>query len=53
MPENTISLDVMAAPAFRPALTAGSQHLGVGLIIALPLLCLLAALLVLIPRKNR
>lgn len=53
MPENTISLDVMAAPAFRPALTAGSQHLGVGLIIALPLLCLLTALLVLIPRKNR
>lgn len=53
MPENTISLDVMAVPAFRPALTAGSQHLGVGLIIALPLLCAAAALLVLLPRRNR
>jgi len=53
MPENTISLDVMAAPAFRPALTAGSQHLGIALLIALPLCCLLAALLVLWPRRNR
>jgi hypothetical protein len=53
MPENTFTLDVEAAPAFRPALRAGSQHLGIALIIAVPLFCVLAALLVLLPRKNR
>ena len=53
MPENTISLDIMASAAFRPALTAGSQHLGVGLIVAMPLLCLAAALVALLPRRNR
>ncbi len=53
MPEDTISLNIASSSAFRPALTAGSQHLGVMLIIALPLLCFIAALLVLIPRRNR
>ncbi len=53
MPEDTVALDIEAAPAFRPALRAGSQHLGVALIVMLPLLCLLAALAVLLPRKNR
>ena len=53
MPENTISLDIMPSAAFRPALTAGSQGLGIALIIAMPLLCLAVALLVLIPRRNR
>ncbi|MBE5794170.1 MAG: hypothetical protein E7323_05760 [Clostridiales bacterium] len=53
MPENTVSLDIVASAAFRPALTAGSQGLGIALIIAMPLLCLAAALLVLIPRRNR
>ena len=53
MPENTTTLDIEATAAFRPALTAGSQHLGVALIIALPLLCLLAGLVVLLPRRNR
>ena len=53
MPEDTISLDIAASAAFRPALKAGSQHLGVGLLIAMPLLCLAAALFVLLPRRNR
>ena len=53
MPENTISLDIVASAAFRPGLTAGSQGLGIGLIIAMPLLCLVAALAVLLPRRNR
>lgn len=53
MPENTVTLDIEAAPAFRPALRAGSQHLGVALIVLMPLLCLAAALAVLLPRKNR
>ena len=53
MPENTISLDIMASAAFRPALTAGSQGLGIALIIALPLMCLAAALIILLPRRNR
>jgi hypothetical protein len=53
MPEDTISLDIAASAAFRPALKAGSQHLGVGLIITMPLLCLAAALFVLLPRRNR
>jgi hypothetical protein len=53
LPEDTISLDIAASAAFRPALRAGSQHLGVGLTIAMPILCLAAALLVLLPRRNR
>ncbi|MBP3651260.1 MAG: Gldg family protein [Clostridia bacterium] len=53
MPENTISLDIVASAAFRPGLTAGSQGLGIGLIITMPLLCLVAALVVLLPRRNR
>ncbi len=53
IPENTITLDVMASAAFRPALTASSQQLGVALIVLMPLLCLLAALLILLPRRNR
>ncbi len=52
-PQGGTSLDIMATAAFRPALTAGDQHLGVGLIIALPLLCIAAALIILLPRRNR
>ncbi len=53
MPQKTVSLDIIAKAAFRPNLTVGSQTLGVALIIALPLLVLAAALIVLLPRRNR
>lgn len=53
MPESRISLDIMASTALRPALTVGSQHTGIALIIALPLIIIAAGLLVLLPRRNR
>lgn len=52
-PESGISLDIMAASAFRPALTAGSQTLGVVLLVLLPMLTIILALCVLLPRNNR
>ncbi len=53
LPQKTISLDIMASAAFHPGLTAGSQTAGIALLVALPMLVLLAAVLVLHPRRNR
>ncbi|MEG0995938.1 MAG: Gldg family protein [Clostridia bacterium] len=53
LPQKSVSLSIMASTAFRPALTAGSQTMGIALLIALPLLVLIVALCVLLPRKNR
>lgn len=53
MPEKTVSLDIMASSALRPALTAGSQAAGIALIVAVPLLVVMAGLCVLLPRRNR
>ncbi len=53
LPQKTISLDIMVPSAFHPGLRAGGQSLGLGLIVALPLMALVAALCVLLPRRNR
>ena len=53
LPQKTVSLDIIAKAAFRPNLTVGSQTLGVALVILLPALVLAAALIVLLPRRNR
>lgn len=53
LPEQTVSLDIMASTALRPALTVGSQPVGIALTAAIPLLVVIAGLCVLIPRKNR
>ena len=53
LPEKTVSLDIMASPALRPALTVGSQTIGVVLTAVLPLLVIAAGLCVLLPRRNR
>ena len=53
IPQKTVSLDIMTKAAFHPGLTAGSQAAGIVLLIALPLLVLLAGALVLTPRRNR
>ena len=53
LPEKTVSLDIMASPALRPALTVGSQTIGVVLTAALPLLVIAVGLCVLLPRRNR
>ena len=53
MPGMSVSLDIMTAAAFRPSLTAGSQAVGVALVVATPLLVIMAALCVLLPRRNR
>ena len=50
---NASSLDIQARAAVRPALRAESTALGSVLIVALPCAVLLAALIVLAPRKNR
>ena len=53
IPQGGESLNITPARAFRPALTAGGQTLGVALLIALPLLVIVVALCVLLPRRNR
>ena len=53
IPESTVSLDIMASAAVRPALTVGSQTFGTALIVALPVLILAAAFLILWPRSRR
>ncbi|MEA4929227.1 MAG: Gldg family protein [Candidatus Limiplasma sp.] len=53
LPQKTVSLDIIAKAAFHPGLVAGSQTMGIALLTALPLLVLLAAVLVLGPRRNR
>ena len=51
--DKIVSLDLMASAAVRPALTVGSQPVGIALTVALPLLVLAAGLCVLLPRRNR
>ncbi|MEG1471639.1 MAG: Gldg family protein [Clostridia bacterium] len=53
LPQKSILLNIMTPAAFRPALTVGSQTTGIVMLIALPLLIIIAALCVLLPRKNR
>ncbi|NLI20485.1 MAG: GldG family protein [Clostridiales bacterium] len=53
LPQKTVSLDIMTKSAFHPGLTAGSQSAGIALLVALPLLILLAGVLVLAQRRNR
>jgi hypothetical protein len=48
-----LTLDVMSKSAFHPALRAGGQGWGVALLIGLPLMVIIAALWVLLPRYNR
>ena len=50
--DKIVTLDIMAS-AVRPALTVGSQTVGTVLIIAVPLMVLVAGLCVLLPRRNR
>lgn len=52
-PSGVITLENMNKAAFHPALNAGSQGFGTAVIILIPLLSLLAALVVLLPRYNR
>lgn len=51
--DKIVSLDLMASAAVRPALTVGSQPVGIALTVAVPLLVLVAGLCVLLPRRNR
>ena len=53
MDREASNLDIMPKVAIRPALSAGSTALGSVLLVALPAAVLLAALLVLIRRRNR
>lgn len=53
LPDKTVSLDIMASTALRPALTIGSQRTGIVLIVLIPMLVIIAGLCVLLPRRNR
>lgn len=53
LPDKTVSLDIMASTALRPALTIGSQRIGIALTVAIPMLVIIAGLCVLLPRRNR
>lgn len=53
MPSQQTTLDIMASAAVRPALAVGCQPMGVALIAAVPVLIVLAAVCVLIPRRRR
>jgi len=53
LPDKTVSLDIMASAAVRPGLTVGSKSIGIALTVALPLLIIMAALIVLLPRRSR
>lgn len=53
LPDKTVSLDIMASVALRPALTVGSQLTGIVLIVLVPMLVIIAGLCVLLPRRNR
>lgn len=53
MPDSKVSLDIMASTALRPAMTVGSQPVGIALTLAVPVVILLAGLMVLLPRRNR
>ncbi len=51
--EQSVSPDIMAKVAVRPGLSAASVRMGSLLLVMLPLSVLCAALLVLLPRRNR
>lgn len=53
LPDKTVSLDIMASAALRPALTVGSKSIGIALTVAIPMLVIIAGLCVLLPRRNR
>lgn len=53
VPDKAVSLDIMASAALRPALTVGSQPIGIALTVAIPMLVIIAGLCVLLPRRNR
>ncbi len=53
IPDKTVSLDIMASAALRPALTVGSQTIGIALTVAIPALVLIVGLCVLLPRRSR
>jgi len=53
MPQKTVSLDIAAKTALRPGLTVQSIGPAVALLASLPVLILLLALFVLMPRRNR
>lgn len=49
----SVGSEIMAKAAIRPGLSAGSVTLGSAVLIALPMLVVVAAVLLLLPRKNR
>lgn len=53
VPQRTVDLDIMASTAFHPGIRPDSRPLGVALCVLTPLMTLLAAALVLLPRRNR
>ena len=53
IPQSNVSLNVMSKSAFHPALMAGDHAFGVVVLVGLPLLVLICALWVLLPRYNR
>jgi len=53
MDREAISLNIAAKPAVRPGLSASGQSMGVALMVAAPLAVLMAAVWVLVPRRNR
>lgn len=53
LPQSKVDLDIMASAALRPSLRVGSRTVGIVLLVLIPLLVLLAAFIVLWPRRNR
>ena len=53
MPQKSVSLDIIAKTALHPGLTVQSTGPAVALLMMLPVLIVLLALFMLIPRRNR
>ena len=53
LPSSRISLDIMASTALRPALGVNSRPIGIALTVTVPVMILLAALVILLPRRSR
>ncbi|MBQ8537854.1 MAG: Gldg family protein [Clostridia bacterium] len=51
--QEAISLNIAAKAAVRPGLSTGSQTLGIALMVAVPMSVVIAAIWVLVPRRNR
>ena len=51
--EKPVQLDIMAKTALRPALSTASLVPGVMLVVAAPLIVLVTALIVLLPRRHK